>query len=62
LGFPLAHFPWNGRLNPNLIFLSIKTPCKISEPYNNPFWEKSNPAERRENNGIDSGHLVPKYQ
>jgi hypothetical protein len=22
-------------------------PCKISEPYNNFFWEKSNPAERR---------------
>ena len=37
------------------------------EPYDNPFWEKSNPAERekrerererRENNGINSGHFV----
>ena len=26
---------------PNLIFLWVKTPCKISEPYNNPFLEKS---------------------
>jgi hypothetical protein len=45
--------------NPNLNFLSIKTTCKILEPYDNPDWEKSNPAERRENNAINSGHLVP---
>ena len=31
-----------------LFFLCVKTPCKILEPYDNPFWEKSNPAERRE--------------
>ena len=30
---------------PNLIFLWLKTP-KIWEPYDNSFWEKSNPAER----------------
>ena len=40
----------------------MKTPCKISEPYDNPFWEKSNPAERereeRENNAVNSGHFV----
>ena len=30
-------------LTPNLIFLELKTPCKISEPYHNPFLEKSNP-------------------
>jgi hypothetical protein len=29
-------------------FLWLKTPCKISEPYDNPFWEKSNPAEERQ--------------
>ena len=29
------------------------------EPYDNPFWEKSNPAEReRENNAVNSGHFV----
>ena len=28
-------------------FVWLKTPCKILEPYDNSFWEKSNPAERR---------------
>ena len=33
----------------------------ISEPYNNSFWEKSNPGEEREKrkNAVNSGHLVP---
>ena len=31
-----------------LIFWLVKTPCNISEPYDNPFWEKSNPSRRRE--------------
>ena len=36
-----------GRLSPIfflvgiLIFLLVRSPCKISEPYDNPFWEKS---------------------
>ena len=30
-----------------LFFWCLKTPCKISEPYDNPFWEKSNPAQRK---------------
>ena len=36
----------------------------MSEPYDNPFWEKSNPAERGEkrerekNNAVNSGHFV----
>ena len=42
---------------PNLIFLWLKTPCKVSEPYNNPFWVKSN-REEREKNIVNSGHLV----
>ena len=33
------------------------------EPYDNPFWEKSNPAERekrerKKNNAVNSGHFV----
>ena len=44
-----------------LFFLWVKTPCKISEPYDNPFWEKSNPAQRKKEreNAVYSGHLVP---
>ena len=34
-----------------LFFLWVKTPCKILEPYDNPFWEKSYP--------VNSGDLVP---
>ena len=46
-----------------LFFVWLKTICKISETYNYPFWEKSNPAERkkreeREKNAVNSGHLV----
>jgi hypothetical protein len=30
---------------PQILFLlRLKTPCKISEPFDNPFWEKSNPS------------------
>ena len=43
----------------------LKTSCKIWEPYDNSFWEKSNPAEEREieerkerKNAVNSGHLV----
>jgi hypothetical protein len=33
---------------PQFLFFSwLKAPCKISEPYDNSFWEKSNPAERK---------------
>jgi hypothetical protein len=31
----------------HLIFFGLKTPCKIAEHYDNTFWEKSNPAERK---------------
>jgi hypothetical protein len=44
-----------------LIFLCLETPCKISEPYDNPFWVKSNIGGKREskrNNAVNSGHLV----
>ena len=33
---------------PILIFFLVKTPGKISEAYDNPFWEKSNPMRERE--------------
>jgi hypothetical protein len=29
-------------------FLRIRSPCKVSEPYDNPFWKKSNAARKRE--------------
>ena len=35
-------------LGQTLYFLWLKTPCKISEPYNNHFWEKSNARRERE--------------
>ena len=31
-----------------LIFLLVRSPCKISKPYDNPFWEKVTQGERRE--------------
>ena len=42
----------------------LRSPCKISDPYVNPFWEKSNAGrekkkEEREKNAVNSGHLVP---
>jgi hypothetical protein len=43
-----------------LIFLCLETPCKISEPYDNPFWVKSNLGGKREskrNNAVNSGHF-----
>jgi hypothetical protein len=45
----------------NFIFVVTESPMQISEPYDNSFWEKSNPAEEREkrNNAVNSGHLVP---
>ena len=30
-----------------VFFVWLKTPCKISEPYDNLFWEKSNPQKER---------------
>ena len=42
--------PWGAGGSPNnlftqvLVFLWLKTPCKISKPYDNSFWEKSNPS------------------
>ena len=36
---------------PNLIFFVwLKTPCKISEPYDTSFWEKSNGGGEKEKN------------
>ena len=29
-----------------LILVLLRSPCKISEPKDNPFWEKSNPSRR----------------
>ena len=46
---------------PQILFLLwLKTPSKISEPYDNPFWEKSkrNKEEESEKNDVYSGHLV----
>ena len=40
----------------------LKTWSKISEPYDNPFWEKSNrirEKKKKRNNAANSGHLVP---
>ena len=34
-----------------LIFLLLRSPCKISKPYENPFWEKSNPRRFPEERG-----------
>jgi hypothetical protein len=31
----------------NLIFLCLKTPYKISDPYDILFWEKSNPGRKK---------------
>ena len=31
-----------------LIFLWLKTPCKISEPFDNPFWEKIKWSRKKE--------------
>jgi hypothetical protein len=30
-----------------LIFLLLRSPCRISEPYDNPFWEKSDGGRRK---------------
>jgi hypothetical protein len=42
-----------------LCFLWVKTPCKISEPYINPFWEKNNMGrkKKKKKNAVKSGHL-----
>ena len=40
--WPSAQSP----INPSTFrFLGVKTPYEISKPLDNPFWEKSNPAE-----------------
>ena len=31
-----------------LIFLLVRSPCKILDPYDNSFWGKSNPRRERE--------------
>ena len=38
----------------------LKTPCKISEPYDKPFWEKSmwHRKKKKKNNTKYSGHFV----
>ena len=45
--------PWGAGEVPQFLFypksyyfLLLKTPCTILEPYNNPFWEKSNDRGR----------------
>ena len=46
---------------PILILLCLETPCKISEPYDNPFGVKSILGGKREskrNDAVNSGHLV----
>ena len=47
-------------LTPNLIFLCIKSQCKISEPYDNPFFEKSKPRREKEKNAsiVDAWFLA----
>ena len=35
-----------------LIFLLLRTPCQISEHYDNPFWVKSNSAGRKKKNHL----------
>ena len=43
-----------------LSFSWVKTPCQISKPYDDPFWEKSNiGGEKKKKNAFNSGHLVP---
>jgi hypothetical protein len=59
-----VHFIIQKRVAPGAwrFFLWLKTPCKISDPYDNSFWEKINDRrerEREEKNAVDSGHLVP---
>jgi hypothetical protein len=53
-------YPWgNFVFTPNLILFLLTTPQQISAPYDNSFWEKSNPAEeRKRKNAINSGQLV----
>ena len=63
--------PTGGRGGPPNLFsplikkmLWLKTPCKISEPYDNRFWEKSRWSRERERkkekkkNAVNSGHLI----
>jgi hypothetical protein len=46
--------------HPNYFFVWIKTLFKLSEPYDNPFWEKSKWSRRKKKtNAVNSGHLVP---
>ena len=48
-----------GCLTQILFVVWLKTPCKISEPYDNPFWEKSKWRRKRERiDAGNSGHLV----
>jgi hypothetical protein len=44
-----------------LMSMGDKQHCQVwSEPYENPFWEKSYSAQReKEKNAVNSGHLVP---
>ena len=53
----------SGNFYPKSFLLNI--PYKISEPYDNFFWEKSNASrrererERKKKKAVNSGHLVP---
>ena len=50
---------WRGRGGPRnffpngiLIFLWVRSPCKISKPYDKPFWEKRKGRERRKKTAL----------
>ena len=55
-----VHISTNFCMPQILLFLEIRIPCKISEPYDNHFWEKSNRPERRGKNAVNSGlYILP---
>ena len=43
---------------PILISLLLITPCKISEPYDNPFWEKVTRQKQREREEREKNVLI----
>ena len=42
-----------------LIFLLLRSLCKISEPYDNPFWEKSDGGIRKKKERKKERRLIP---
>jgi hypothetical protein len=45
--------------NPNLIFCDLKPHAKFPNPLITPSGRKLMAAERRENNTVNTGHIVP---